>query len=117
MPIIKLRDESIPATYNTPELVERVTATLRKTLGEENVVQREPTMGAEDFGLFGRTNPKIPIFMLRLGSIASEKVAAAKANNQRLPSLHSSGYLPQKEPTIRTGVTAMTTAALDLLGK
>jgi hippurate hydrolase len=55
--------------------------------------------------------------MLRLGSIAPEKVAAAKANNQRLPSLHSSGYLPQKETTIRTGVTAMTTAALDLLGK
>jgi amidohydrolase len=117
MPIIKLRDESIPATYNTPELVDRVTATLRKTLGAENVVQREPTMGAEDFGLFGRTNPKIPIFMLRLGSIAPEKVAAAKSNNQRLPSLHSSGYLPQKEPTIRTGVTAMTAAALDLLAK
>jgi amidohydrolase len=117
MPIIKLRDESTPATYNTPELVERVTATLRKTLGEENVVQREPTMGAEDFGLFGRTNPKVPIFMLRLGSIAPEKVAAAKANNQRLPSLHSSGYLPQKEPTIRTGVTAMTTAALNLLSR
>jgi hippurate hydrolase len=34
-----------------------------------------------------------------------------------LPSLHSSHWAPDPEPTIRTGITALTAAALDLLGK
>ena len=116
-PIIRPTAESTSATYNTPELVERVVKAMRKSMGEDNVVEREPTMGAEDFGLYGRTEHKTPIFLFRLGSVAPEKVAAAKSGGPPLPSLHSPHYLPQKEPTLRTGVTAMTTAALDLLTK
>jgi hippurate hydrolase len=116
-PIITRTPESTFATYNTPALVDRVTATLRKSLGDANVVEREPTMGAEDFGLYGRDEPRIPIFMLRLGSVSPDQIAAAKAGNQSLPSLHSARYLPQREPTIRTGTLALTTAALDLLGR
>jgi hippurate hydrolase len=33
-----------------------------------------------------------------------------------LPSLHSSRFAPDAEPAIRTGVRAMTAAALELLG-
>jgi hippurate hydrolase len=116
-PVITHRpNESTPATYNTPELVDRTVAHLRKVFGDANLVEREPAMGAEDFGLFGRTNPKIPIFMFRLGTVAPEKVAASKEpNGPPLPSLHSAQYLPVKEPSIRTGVTAMSAAAIDLL--
>jgi hippurate hydrolase len=114
-PVVKLGVQSTPATYNTPELVERVAGGLRKTLGEDKVVEREPTMGAEDFGLYGRQEPKIPCFLYRLGSVAPEKVAAAKSGGAALPSLHSSKYLPEREATLRTGVTAMTAAAVDLL--
>ena len=32
-----------------------------------------------------------------------------------MPSLHSAHFAPVPEPTLKTGVTAMTTAALDLL--
>jgi hippurate hydrolase len=74
-------------------------------------------MGAEDFGLLGRQEPKIPIFMFRLGSIPPEKVKQSKSTQTPLPSLHSSKYLPDKEPTIRNGILSMTTAALDLLQK
>jgi len=109
--------EGTPSTYNTPELVTRVTQTLRRTLGEENVIQRDPSMGGEDFGLLGRQEPKIPIFMYRLGSVSKEKVAASKAGGPALPSLHSSKYLPEREGTIKTGVVSMTAAALDLLKK
>jgi hippurate hydrolase len=117
-PIVKVADETTPATFNTPELVERVTRTLRATVGEANVVAREPSMGAEDFGLFGRQEPKIPIFMYRLGSMPAERVAAAKQEGgAKLPSLHSSKYLPDREPTIRTGVLTMTASAMDLLAK
>jgi hippurate hydrolase len=116
-PIITATAESTSATYNTPELVDRVVAGLKKSLGDDKLVEREPTMGAEDFGLYGRDEPKIPCFMWRLGSVSAEQIAAAKSGGPPLPSLHSSKYLPQKEPTIRTGVLAMTSAALDLLGK
>jgi hippurate hydrolase len=34
-----------------------------------------------------------------------------------LPSLHSSKFAPVPEPTIKTGITAVTAAALDLLAK
>jgi hippurate hydrolase len=115
MPVVKVSDEYTPATYNTPELVERVTKVFRQTIGEENVVKREPTMGGEDFGRFGTEEPKVPIFMYRLGSVAAEKVAASqREGGPALPSLHSSKYLPERE-AIKTGVETMTAAALELL--
>jgi hippurate hydrolase len=116
-PTITRTDESTPATYNTPALVDRTIAHLKTVLGDDNLVEREPAMGAEDFGLFGRTQHKIPIFMFRLGTVSPERIAAAKSGGPPLPSLHSSGYLPVREPTLRTGVLAMTAAAIDLLSK
>ena len=117
MPVVThLDDESTPATYNDPGLVERVVGTFRRTVGEENVVKREPVMGAEDFGRFGTEEPKVPIFMYRLGSISGERIAASKKPGAApLPSLHSAIYLPEPKTTIRTGVTTMTAAAIDLL--
>src|SRR5882762_517682 len=74
-PIVTVKDEFTPATYNTPELVEKIVVSLKKMVGEENVVEREPTMGGEDFGRYGKEEPKIPICMFRLGSVAAERVA------------------------------------------
>jgi amidohydrolase len=115
-PIVTLKDEFTPATYNTPELVDRVTPVFRRVLGEQNVVRREPVMGGEDFGRYGREEPKIPIFMFRLGSVPPERVAQSKQpGGLPLPTLHSALFLPEPNATIRTGVTTMTAAALDLL--
>jgi hypothetical protein len=35
----------------------------------------------------------------------------------KLPGLHSSEFAPDREPTLKTGATALTAAALALLGK
>jgi len=107
--------EGTPALYNTPELTDRMTGVFRKTLGDDAVVKKDPSMGAEDFGLLGRQEPKIPICMFRLGSVSKDKYDAAKNGGPALPSLHSSKYLPDREPTIKTGVMTMTAAAIDLL--
>jgi hippurate hydrolase len=117
MPIISATGTSSPAVYNAPDLADRMSRILKTTLGAENVGVHQPSMGGEDFAMFGRTTDKIPIFMLRLGSADPEKVAASKAGKGQLPGLHSSKYLPAREPTIRTGVLTMTAAALDLLAK
>jgi amidohydrolase len=116
-PTVTIRDaEFTPATYNTPELVDRVLSVLKRTLGEQNVIKREPVMGGEDFSRYGREEPKIPIFMYRLGSISPQRMAESKKpGGKPLPSLHSATYLPEPTVTIRTGVTTMTAAAIDLL--
>jgi hippurate hydrolase len=115
-PIVKLREgEFTPATYNSPELVERVTKAFGGAIGGENVIQRPPVMGGEDFGRYGREEPKIPIFMFRLGCMPANKIAAStQPGGKPLPTLHSARFLPER-PAIKTGVTAMTAAALDLL--
>jgi amidohydrolase len=111
-PVIAVSDGNTP-TINTPELVERVVPMFREELGESQVVRVEPTMGAEDFGLFGQGG--VPTFMFRLGTIAPERIQAAEQSGEPLPSLHSPFYAPIPEPSIRTGVRAMTAAVTGLL--
>jgi hippurate hydrolase len=54
--------------------------------------------------------------MYRLGSISPQRMAESKKpGGKPLPSLHAATYLPEPTVTIRTGVTTMTAAAIDLL--
>ena len=108
-------EETTAPTINTPALVDRVLPALKKELGEDNVVMVEPVMGAEDFGLFSQGG--VPTFMFRLGTIPREKLAAAKAKDETLPSLHSSKYFPDPAPSIQTGVRAMTAAVVKLMAR
>ena len=104
--------ETTPPTVNTPDLVSRVVPALQKALGVDNVVPVDPVMGAEDFGLFGQGG--VPTFMFRVGTLPAGRVAEAKARGDRLPSLHSASYFPEPSGSIRTGVTAMTSAVVEL---
>ncbi len=106
--------EGTPAMFNDEELVARVLPSLRRAVGEENVVPVEPVMGGEDFSHYGRAG--VPAFMFRLGSVDEERLAGYERIGQQPPSLHSAVYYPDIEDTLRTGITALTTAALDLLG-
>jgi len=111
-PVVTL-GESTPPTINTPSLVAKVVPILSKELGTSNLVEVEPTMGAEDFGLFGQGG--VPTFMFRLGTIPADRLAAAKAKGETMPSLHSALYYPDAPPSLRTGVRAMTSAVIGLL--
>ena len=46
-----------------------------------------------------------------------ERVAESEKTGKPLPSLHSSQFAPDPEPTIKTGVMAMTVAVLELAGR
>ena len=102
-----------PATINTPALVDRIVPALKSELGDDQVEPVEPTMGAEDFGLFGEGG--VPTFMFRLGTIPPARLADAKSGDNPLPSLHSPLYAPDAPPAIATGVRAMTAAVTELL--
>ena len=106
-----------PATYNNPQLTRRIRGVLNTWLGAEQVRPIEAEMGGEDFSEFGRTAEKVPLCLFRIGAVAPEKVAESERTGVALPSLHSSKFAPVPEPTIKTGITAVTAAALDLLAK
>lgn len=116
MPVVTVvADQTTPATYNDPALTRRVTQTAVVWLGAENVATVQPEMIGEDFGRFGRTVEKVPITMVRLGAMAPDALAESRRTGRALPSLHSSTFAPVAEPTIKTGITVLTAAALDLL--
>lgn len=116
MPEVKIGNEYTPALYNTPELVDRVTGVFRNLLGDANVEEGEAVMGGEDFARYGREDPRIPIFLYRLGTISSERMAESKdEGGTPLPSLHSSKFYPEPEPTIKTGAQTLAVAVLELM--
>jgi amidohydrolase len=118
MPVISIKeDEFTPATYNDPALTRRVRGALVNWLGADNVTAIDPEMGGEDFSQFGRTVEKVPICLFRVGAVDPALVAESRRTGDPLPSLHSSKFAPLPEPTIKTGVTALTATALDLLAK
>jgi hippurate hydrolase len=74
-------------------------------------------MPSEDFGIYGLEGYKIPTMMFWLGAIAPHKFAAAAAAGTLVPGPHNSHFAPLPEPTLRTGVLGMTSAAIALLQK
>jgi hippurate hydrolase len=110
-----LENESGPATYNDPALTTRVKAALVDALGAQNVFDEDPYMASEDFGLFGLEGHRIPTVLFWLGAMDPLKLAAAQAAGKSLPGGHTSLFEPVPEPTLRTGVTAMTSVAIALL--
>ncbi len=115
-PIVKVSDTEVtPATYNDPGLTARIAAAMKTALGADNVVALEPVMGSEDFGQLGLEGHQIPTMMFRVGAIDAERIAKSKQTGVPLPSLHSSLFWPVPEPTIRTGVRAMSAAVLELM--
>ncbi len=118
LPIVTVRDaEFTPATYNNPALGKKIKASISNAIGAKNVKDMEPVMGGEDFGAYGRVEPKIPSFLFWLGAVRPEDIKAAKETGKRLPSLHSPFFAPDYKPTIETGVKAMSAAAMDLMKK
>jgi amidohydrolase len=108
--------EFTPALHNEPGLTRKTVAVFREALGQDKVHERPPMLGGEDFARYGLEG--VPIFLWFLGTLPPEQVAEAQKEGGRpLPSLHSDIYYPVPEPTIRTGVTTLSLAVLNLLGK
>jgi hippurate hydrolase len=104
-----------PALYNNPELSGNIYKTFQKVLGNESVFEIGGRTTGEDFSRYGRTNPPIPSLMFRLGAVSPENYEKAQKGEIKLPSVHSPYFLPDYEPTIMTGVKAMSSAVMELM--
>jgi hippurate hydrolase len=107
--------EGTPAMYNDPALTGRVVETLKRMLGESNVVHTDPAMGGEDFGRYGLAG--VPICMYRLGAVNKERLDGFAVKKLPPPSLHSAVFYPDAQECLTTGIVSMTAVALDLLAR
>ena len=114
-PIVKASETEVTAaTYNDPELSERLAGVFKTALGPENVVKASAVMGSEDFGYLSLDH-KIPSVIFWLGAVDPAKIKENQERGVPLPSLHSALFAPVPEPTLRTGVKSMTAAVMELM--
>lgn len=113
-PTVQFKKIYTPALYNNPALVNKVVPELKKAFGVKNIIESDPVMGGEDFARYGKTSEKVPIFMFNLGVVNIDKYHRFKAEKKQLPSIHSDLMIPDPEPSIKTGITAMITAIKSL---
>lgn len=111
LPVVTFLDNTLPAVHNDPALARRVAKAFLQALGPDAIRIQKPEMIGEDFAFYGRTEPPVPTCMFRLGTAATPPVEKAGPP----PGLHSPRFRPDPA-AIRTGVTAMTAAALEILG-
>jgi amidohydrolase len=106
--------EATEVVFNDVNLAGQLMKALRGKMGESNVLPIQPSSASEDFGVFGRV-AGVPSIQLRVGAVEPKSYAEAKASGTNLPSPHSPFFAPDREPTIRAGVAALTYSALELL--
>lgn len=115
-PVLNIHPGSFtPAVLNDDKLTDETITVFKKALGADHVHRRPPLMGGEDFALYGRKG--VPSFLYFLGTQPPELLAEAGRDPEKeMPSLHSPRFCPVTEPTVKTGVTTMSLAVLNLLG-
>jgi hippurate hydrolase len=117
MPKVTVADPYVPATYNTPELTQRVVAGLIPRF-EGRVFEVPAVMGGEDFSQFYRADREnVESLILWVGGVRAEEWAKAQKGEITLPSLHSPFWAPDAPVVIATATEALTAATLDLMGK
>ncbi len=116
-PIVKVDKTALKSVYNDPELTERLAKVWENALGKDNVMKLDPAMYGEDVGVLSLEGHQIPLVLFNIGAVDPAIMAKSRIEGTILPSLHSSTFAPTPEPTLRTGVMAMTTAVLELMKK
>src|SRR3954463_5291864 len=111
--------EHYPLTVNDPDRTARVAAALRARFGADRVQElAAPVSASEDFGSFGAEWGVPSVFWYVGGTdpVAYRTAEQAGRVAQDIPTNHNARFAPVIQPTLATGVQAMTTAALDALG-
>jgi amidohydrolase len=117
MPIVTIADDPYPATWNTDAQTGRLAELFKATFGKDRVRQMPPVMGGEDFSEYYLANKSMESTIFWLGGLNADVFRKARETGDTLPSLHSPYWAPDADPTLRTGVEALTAAALEILKK
>lgn len=117
LPIVTVKDEFTPATYNEPEFTKKMANLFSTELGKDRVIEVPAVMAGEDFGRYYRANTKIKSMIFWVGGVPHDKWQSAQDTGEGLPSLHSPFWAPDAERVIATATQAMNSAVLTILAK
>lgn len=104
--------DSAPILVNDPESTAKTVAAFVENFGAERVMQMPVITGSEDIGVSGEV-AGVPTVFWFWGGLEFEFVmqTVQRGGIEALPSNHSSVFAPVIEPTLATGVEALTIAA------
>lgn len=104
--------DSYPVTENDVSATNKVAEAFHAQFGDK-AYETQPASASEDFSIFGR-NWKVPYVFWFVGGTDPQTYLEAKRHNQinAIPSNHSPKFAPVINPTLKTGLQAMITAAL-----
>jgi len=106
---------TFPITVVDNAAMQAIAAVFREHFGAERVIESpNPLAGSEDVGSFG-TAAGVPTAFWFWGGYEQQRFEDAAAAGKPVPSNHSPEFAPVLEPTLSTGVEALTVAALSRL--
>jgi hippurate hydrolase len=107
---------AVPAPVSDPAATEKTIAALRSRFGDQRLMPMPQVNASEDVGVFGAEIGAPTVFWF-WGGLDTATVVAAMAEGRLddLPGNHSPYFAPLVEPTLTTGVEALTVAALTWL--
>ncbi|MDB4883407.1 MAG: amidohydrolase [Gemmatimonadetes bacterium] len=111
-PVIE-RTQAVTALVNDSALTRRVSTMLLRELGPARVRDVPPEMASEDFAELQLAG--VPTLQLRVGAVPQLAYDAAMKSGASLPSLHSSQFAPDREPTIKGAIEVEVLALRELM--
>ncbi len=115
LPIVRMGFESTPANINSTQAVRKVLPVWAEQLGYDSLLtSQRPGMGAEDFAYFTQTEHKVPGVFFSVGGTPPELMRDISAGRASAPPHHSAFFRIDPD-SVRAGVEAMYTAAVELL--
>ena len=104
---------SAPVLVSDPDVTRAVVADLSAHFGDERMLPMPQISASEDVGRFGEAAGAPTVFWFWGGLDAGTVLTAlAEGRHDELPGNHSPRFAPLIEPTLSTGVEALTVAAL-----
>jgi len=107
--------ESTDSVVNDQALTDRTAPVFKAAFGDHAVAMPKPIYASEDYSAFVAAG--VPSLYFEIGVYDPKRVAAARAGGPPLPNNHSPLFAPVPEPTIRTGVEAMTLAVMNVMAR
>jgi len=107
-------NRSVPALFSDPGATAAVRDRFTRHFGAENVFELPPLSTSEDVGAYGAAL-SVPTAFWFFGGVGPEVIAEAERTGKPVPYNHSPDFAPAVEPTLTTGVHALTLAALTWL--
>jgi amidohydrolase len=105
---------SAPVLISDAAATAPIVAAFQRHFGADRVAALPPVPASEDVGVFGQAIGAPTVFWF-FGGLSPQQISDAVDAGRPVPTNHSPHFAPVIEPTLTTGVEAMTVAALQAL--